>query len=417
MRYFYFFLILLLPLGTLAGFNLGHWQFQKEIMLPQGAKGLMSVQLNDEVFSHANTSLSDLRVIDNNQGEVPYVVKRLNEITRVDTFTPRIFNLSSVPGKDTSFIVDLGPRQIVPVHNSITLLFAYGTKNFRRQVEIEGADSIDTKAWRVLNDKQNIYDYTLEFHAADTTVRYPDSAYRYLRVTISDGNLPPLAVNGVQAQRSFQRNAKTMTYQALSHQENLARSTEVVADLGKQGLFTNRASLTITGSNFERPVRVFGSNDAKAWHHLGGDSIYQYNTPEFVGSKSTIDYQETDDRYIKFIIENGDSPAITIQSATMEGVARIISFLGTPGHTYTLYYGSPLALVPQYDFESIYRYFDESTPIFGSLGVQKDNPSFAPPLSERSSWLFPLVLGIVVLSLAFAVFNLIRRTKHIPSDL
>ena len=408
-------ILLILPLSfALADFTPSHWQFSKDILLPQAVAPLTSLtafQLDEEALTHSNANFSDLRVINEAGVETAFVLKRLEDVSDSKTISPRIFNLSSIPGKDTSFIVDIGDRKELLTHNSITLLFDADNKNFRRQVKIEGADSLDYPQWRVLNDRASIYDYSLEFHVRDTMITYPDSAYRYLRVTIIDVAQAPLKVVGAEAKKIFQKSAKTITYPSALSLRNEGQKTQVIADIAKQGLFTDTALLDIPDKNFERSVRIFSSNDKNRWEYRGADTIYQYDTPGFVGYKTTIRYSETNDRYLKFVIDNGDSPALLVKSISLQGIARLAAFLAEPKHSYSLYYGSALARAPQYDFASIYRYFESSTPILASLGRQKENSSFALPVSERSPWIFPTALAFIVITFGLLVFNLIWRTK------
>lgn len=413
-RVILFLLISFFPFFARADFNAGHWQFLKDILVPPNGQpnAVMSAQLDQEVLSHSKTDFSDLRIIDAKGSEVPFVVRRLDEFSRTDSVLPRILNLSSLSGKDTSFVVDLGERAQLPVHNSISIVLGFQAKNFRRQVRVEGSDSLDINSWRVLKDNASIYDYSLEFHVANSTITYPDSTYRYLRITIVDAGQKPLPVIGASAQRTYRKQARTLQYPTIVSQKEITSASEVIVDSSKEGVPTDTAIFTAQGSNFERPVQIFSSSDKKAWRFLGSDTIYQFNTPTFIGSKTTIHYPETNDRYLKFVIQNADSPAVEVRSVTLEGVIRMIAFLANPQERYMLYYGSKLAKTPQYDFASIYHYFESASPFFVPLGQERENPSFALPISERAPWLLPLALGLIVLFLGIVVMNLFRRTTN-----
>lgn len=405
--------------GAYADFTLSQWQFYKTISLPPGISQdtLVSVDLDEEVLTKSNENLADLRVIEGRENEVPFVMRSLAGESRVRSFSPNMLNLSSVPGENTSFIADFG--DVSEPHNSTTLVFSPVEKNFRRNAKIEGANTLDDEsAWRVLKERESIYDYSLEFHVQDATITYPDSTFRYLRVTITDAGGNPLRITGVKGERAIHKSGRVVSYEPSRAVSKVEKTTEVLADLGKKGIFTNRAVFTTDATNFDRGIQVFASDTKQQWRFIGSDTIYHYATPSFSGSKFSITYPETDARYLRFVISNGDSPPLEIAGLTLEGLVRAISFLASEGKSYALYYGSALATRPRYDFEKIYQFFRDQTPLTASLGPEQENDAFTIPVSERFPWLFSVVLGLVVIILALVVFNLIRRTRQytIPPD-
>lgn len=396
-----------------AEFTSSQWQFFKPISLPSGVSQdtLVSVELDEEVLTKSADNLADLRVIEGAKNEVPFVMRSLEAKSQVRSFSPRMLNLSSVPGENTSLIADFG--DLSEPHNSITILVSPLEKNFRRNAKVEGANTLDDEsAWRVLKNNESIYDYSLEFHVQDTTITYPDSTFRYLRITITDAGETPLRVTGLRGERAIHKSGRVVIYEPSRAVSEVDKTTEVLADLGKRGIFTNRALFTIDARNFERGIQVFASDTKEQWRFIGSDTVYHYATPSFSGSKFSVSYAETDARYLRFVISNADSPPLTITDFSLEGLVRAVSFLASEGKSYALYYGSPLAKSPRYDFERIYQFFSDQTPLSASLGTEEENTIFTIPLSERFPWLFPVVLGLVVLILGLVVFNLVRRTRQ-----
>ena len=208
------YLLFLGAFAAYAKFTLSQWQFYKTISLPSGVSQdtLVSAELDEEVLTKSAHNLADLRVIEGKENEIPFVMRSLASESHVRSFSPLMLDLSSVPGENTSFVVDFG--DLNEPHNSITILVSPLEKNFRRNAKIEGANTLDDESvWRVLKDRESIYDYSLEFHVQDSTITYPDSAFRYLRVTIADGGQSPLRITGVRGERTIQKSGKVLSYE------------------------------------------------------------------------------------------------------------------------------------------------------------------------------------------------------------
>lgn len=104
----------------------------------------------------------------------------------------------------TIITIDLGPA--VVNHSSLTLTTS--DKNFSREVQIEG--STDNQKWTKFDGQLFIFDSRpgsggpgsgLEKVTRDTTINYPETTDRYLRVTIYDRGEKPLIISGALAYR------------------------------------------------------------------------------------------------------------------------------------------------------------------------------------------------------------------------
>lgn len=406
----------LFAIPAYADFDVSSWKYYKDIRLDKGLQthsSIAAVQLDRQVFSGALFDLSDLRVVNDHGEEVPYVVRSEGGSAKIVTYNPKIINLSSIPGAYTTFEIDFGSDSIV--HNSIEILT--NSINFRRKVEVSGSD--DGMHWQILNSGQVIYDYTLEFKAKNTTVSYPESTFRRLKVKIFDEGDTPLSIQGAIAQKTEERAAQTVFYspQFSVAQEN--NVTKVLIDLGQRGLETNAITLEIHDENFERYAQIYGSDDAKTWTPVGNDIVYSYKTTKLETKKSQVRYLNTIRRYLLLKINNYDNKPLQITNVQAQGTARSILFLEAGGASYRLYYGAVSARPPIYDLGSVIQRFDESEIASFPLSVQKENPQYKAPItpppppvpfSERFPWLLPAVLTITVLILLAIGYLIFKRS-------
>lgn len=406
-----------------ADFDAARWEFRAKISGGESRPGAAAetnfvvLDLPAELFSHLKPDLSDLRVV-NPSGWWPYVAAAERETETYTAVPARMFNLSSARGESTTFVVDVGANGVF--HNSLTV--STPSENFRRIVEIHGSN--DQNSWRMLNPRGQIYDYTVRdikpVAVRDTRVSYPDSTFRYLLVKILDQGEAPLKITGVKIKRSVSISARELTFTpGMETADNgKDKTTDIVLDLGDKGIPHRRGRITTSSANFSRAVAIYDSDDKTNWRLLTHAYLYSISTSNFTGSNLDFAYPESTKKYLKLSILNKDDQPISAGNVTLFGVVRRILFsYDDPSKEYYLYLGNPAAKRPQYDIEKISQYVDVASLNRVSVGAAEKNPYFVPiappkpPLSERSPYILPTVLGVVVAVLAFLLMKIVVKTK------
>ncbi len=396
-----------------ADFSQKEWRMYKEVRLPSNIDSttLLRVPLDAEVFATSTSDLRDLRVVDINNKEVPYLLITNRDDIVSSLLAPKILNKGSVPGESTSFVLDFGTSVL---HNQVTLDIDAELKNYRKKVQIYG--SVDMSKWQLLADNQIIYDYSKDYPVRNTTVSYPESTYRYVLVKIIDTESAPVRVLGASARRDVYTSGSRLSYTPTFEVVEVGKNTEIVADFGQPGILADRALITTDSKNFERPVNVYSSPDKKTWDYIGGDGIYRYKTRELSGDKTSVAYGGSGARYVKLVILNQDNQPLHVTGVLFSGYTRAVAFLGEPQSSYRLFYGNEKAGYASYDLEQIYRNFKADEFISGALGVEHLNSEYVPPvipLSERAPWILGVMLGIVALLLGLVIFRVVRKTASV----
>lgn len=400
-------------LVALADFDIERWEFRSGVRGGGGGGDFVVLQLPSEFFSALKSDLSDLRVI-SEDGEVPYVAAVEGETSSRISVSSRFFDLSSVPGEDTTFIVDIGQSGVF--HNSVTI--DTSSENFRRAVEIQGSD--DRQSWRTLQTRGQIFDFTVRdprlVNVKVTTVLYPESTVRYLRVIVYDRGDAPLRINNVRVARDVKTEAHESVYAPEFEivQNDADRTTDLIIDLGADGIPHREALLTTSSTNFSRAVAIYDSDDKENWRLRSHSYIFAIDTQKFRGTNLGFRYPESNKRYLKLSIINQDDRPIIVGGVTLSGVVRSILFGYDPAKEYHVYLGNPQARRPRYDIEKIAQYVEQPSLPRVSAGPVDKNPSFIPiklPLTERSPYVLPTVLGLVVVVLAFLLLRLVMRIR------
>ena len=419
------FLLLDLP-NAAADFSLKDWQRVKSITLPTGFTddGLVELVPDPEVYDRARLGLIDLRIIDGEDREVPYHLGVERGARERRSFPVSVRDIGFVPGQHSSFVADLG--QEGTLHNEIEV--STTSQNFEREVTVEGSN--DASTWAVLQERTKIFDFTLKergFTARDTRVRYPESTLRYLRVRIMNDGEEPLEISGASVFSVTEKQAQETAYPAtISNrtEDSEKRTSLIVFDLRVSGLPTNRLTIDTPQVNFYREITLEGTGDAPLedatnWSLVQrSGALYSYDTPKFVGDKLALEYPETTFRFFRLTISNEDNPPLPIEGVEVYGVSRRLIFQAEPQASYKLYYGNPSARAPSYELERILPFLDTEDLPTGALGPQTDNQAFEIekkrlPFSERFPWLFPTVVALAAVVVAFLLFGVVRKAKKV----
>jgi hypothetical protein len=184
-------------------------------------------------------------------------------------------------------------------------------------------------------------------------------------------------------------------------QESNTHTTLVTVDAGFEGMPHDRAQLLIDAGQFYRSVKVESSRDSRKWRSIGDGFIFR---KEDMGA-FTVSFAEQWDRYLRIRIINGDNPPLTVRQVILSGDRRVVEFPGEAIGQYWLYYGSPEARQPSYDFaQTRPAHFQ---PMIVTLGAEQNNPGYRehqkPWTDQRPELLYAmlaaaiLVMGLVAL--------------------
>ena len=406
-----------------ADFSRSEWRYLKAIPVAPGLddRRLMEVTLDQEVFAGSAAGQIDLRVVREPAAEVPYQLVVTAGRRKRQTVETSLRDLGHLPGQHSSFVVDLG-RPGIP-HNRVEVSTA--SRNFQREVMVEASD--DALTWVVLREDGTIFDFTVverNFTARDTSVEYPESFRRFLRVSIRSGGEQPLDVAGALVASTLDEPAAESFYATVigSRTDDAESGASTLhLDLGAPGTPTHRLVVQTAAVNFHRELSVAGSNDQTNWTPLaGGVAIYAFETPKFTGHNLEISYPESAFRYLRVIIENRDDPPLPVAGVSAVGLARKLIFEAEPGAEYSLYYGNAEARPAAYDFARVLSYLDTDDLPAANLGPQAANPHFVlpeplappePPASERYPWIITVAVIAAAIAVGGLLFGFIKQAK------
>lgn len=400
-----------------ADFVLAHWRFYKPVSLPPAVERgqLVELTVDGEVFLESNAGETDLRLVAGRDLEVPYQLVTLEKGEVREPVVVDIRDLGYVEGEYSSFVADVGAGG--NLHNEVVV--DTRAHNFRRTVVVEA--SADGETWAVVEERGEIYDFTSsdqEFRVHHTSVKYPQSSARYLRVKVLHGGEAPLDIIGAKVFRAEEvaaREGEYLPVSASSSRDEAGTSYHEL-DMGARGVPLSRLSFQSNTDNFYRGAGILGSDDGEEWQWLGGTHIYSFDTPKFDGRLLELEFSESRHRYFRLEVDDADNAALQLTGFTLHGADRILRFEAQQETEYALYYGNPVAEAPVYDLQRIVPYLETEDLPMATLGGQRSNEAFTGldvPVTERLPWLMPAGVALAALVVAALLFGVIRQAKRV----
>lgn len=404
-------ILILFPVVCFADFDIGKWKFYKDV--DSKTEGLVRFAIDDEIFANTRKDLQDLRIIDNSGREIPFKLNLGVSGGELKTYKPRMINNSYVPGKFSTVILDFANSGIAVNRLKINT----SSENFQRNVKVYGSDNLEN--WNILQENIYIYDYSDSrgnFKSQNTEIEFPGSIYKYLKIEISDDNNNPVKIDSVTGFQHTKGKIKELQRFPKFSLSKKSKATEISIDLEASGIPINKMELNIGDKNFNREAMIYSSYNKSDWRNLGQSYIFRYNTPKFSGENTTLYFNETNDKYLKIIIENKDNEPLEIKGIKTFSTYREIIFQSEKDKKYRVYYCNENGLFPEYDLEKYFQYLDLNKAADIKLSIQQNNNKLivnankkVAPKSEKIPYLMSVSLIASALLLLFLIYKFFQK--------
>ncbi len=396
------FSLFVLVAGWLWGaFAPAGWLYRQKVVV---AGAVTRVTLDREVY--AGGSLDGLRVV-RDGAEVPYLL-RVAQAMRVGGELPvRVVNKEMRGG---SLFVTLEFAGKAVLHNQVNLVVS--RPEFRSQVKIEGSD--DGRQWGTVRQGAYIFQYKTDGGEAAiyTTLRYPDSRRRFLRLTLSEWpDASEFTGATVWSDTSAEARRTEIWSVARPTYETKNRTACTVLETGSRApRDTARVTVAAGRERFHRSVTVEHSLDGKAWGWAGAGAIYRVPGEESLA----VSFTETQLPWQRLCVFQGDDEAVVLESVKLSGVDREVFFRSEGAGSYWLYSGAGGARAPEYDLARTAGAEFWGSAQAGKLGAREANPGYRPapepvtPWTERFPGLLYGVMGVAVVGIGWMALRLLK---------
>jgi hypothetical protein len=297
--------------------------------------GFYKINLPPSLIAKSNESLQDIRIIDNSEQEVPYILK-----TDLPAFTAASFIsfpiLSAKKEVDKQTHITIENKASTPINR---LLLIIKNTDAYRTVTLSGSDNL--KQWFVIKENISLDNYlsSPEAHFIQS-LSFPNSQYAYFKITINGEDVLPVHISQAGIYRQTYQAGKHMLLPApiISQKDSSDKKTYVT--LAFDDTYTiDRFELTISGSRFYN--RTFTINNTTSADY---NNSYTLNA---AAAHSFNCHLKGNQLYL--VIKNNDNPPLKINKVKAYQLNNYLIAWLEKGIEYKLTTGDSLATTPQYD--------------------------------------------------------------------
>ncbi len=327
--------------------------------------------IDEDTWTRARADLGDLRLYAQEK-EVPYCLVEERASSSQTEQAAKILQLGKV-GENTSFVLEVPPDA---EYNRVNLQLA--TKNFVTTANIEGMDEIrGARGTRM--GPYTLYDFTREGLGSNSTLKLPDSRFRFLRITLNR-EISPDDVKGANISFSEEKKAGYTPIGVLLTVEQAGRET-VINWISPINVPLDRLVFDVDQVNFLRNVRV--QDDAGRYAGSGEISrVKMTRSGRTVESSNlALDLAGARANAFRVTIANGDDPPLKLKTITPQFITRRVYFDPQGQSKVRLYYGDEKLSAPVYEYARLNVL--EPKPAAAQLGRAAENTAFTGRPDER----------------------------------
>jgi Protein of unknown function (DUF3999) len=392
-----------------------HWHYSRVIETTRTDTGqLVNVTVPLDVFVNDKSAPNDLRVIDDQGRETPYVLFRQEQTKHAAPLPTTLRENSFTPGQFTQLVIDAGPR--TPFHNSVRIDTAEG--DFIEWVEVDASD--DGHVWRVVQEGAPIFRFRKENHAGVQVVNYSENNAQFVRVRILDRDQKFLVIGAHLLHETVEPPDRIPAGINLTLEPDQKRNrTAWRADLGGAGVLVTEVHFDVTSPpEFIRSVRVSSSSDGKNWGMFHNSDIFRYRRGDAQDEELSVAFPNAapGERFIQVEILNGNDAPLTTAAPVLYVTPRHVIFEQQPNRGYSLIYGQERGQAPNYDLGRRVSAKQLSAAIPAQPGPEEVNPGWVDPRpwTETHDIFLWLALLVAVMLLGYAAVRSLRQSAAIP---
>jgi hypothetical protein len=327
-----------------------------------------------DTLDAARAGLEDLRVLDPQGNEVPYLVERFSHPQRVTraakTFKAILESGATVLALETGFAE---PVDAITLETPAT--------SFLKPVSLEG--STDGAQWQALAHGAPVFRQL--GGAAQLQLAVPEGRWPFLRVTVDDRGSAPVPFTGTQIRAALPDKplGEPVDVQIAGRSE-MPTQTRLELKLPAAHLTLAELSLETADPLFTRPVTLAVrqlTDSAVREQSVAQGTVYRVALPGQPASANLALPVEAlvPSREFVLLIGNGDSPPLKLAAVRATRRPTHLVFLARQAGTHSVLAGNRLAQAPRYDLAALAANLKGAEVSALTLSAVAPNPAFRAP--------------------------------------
>lgn len=359
--------------GAACALTPDQWQYRQSVVAP--ASGLVEIQLPAETLNFARPDLSDLRIIDAAEKEVPFLIDQPMPQPE-STVRARDFRAELAPA-ETRLLITTGTDSTV----AGVVLEASGGSTFIKAARVEG--SSDQKDWRVLASGAPLF--RMATGATHSAVTFPEGKWPFLRIVVDDNRTPPTPWTGAKLIIAGSPAPTEAIGATIKSRDENPGITRLGLDLGAANLRLASIRLGTSEPVFTRRVTVVApelSEENLCEQTLSSAVLYRLDLNGKTESHLDIPVdKQISGREVVLLIDNGDSPPLGISDVHVERRLTRLLFFAPSAGPYTLLSGNTQCDFPRYDLSQLGDQLRQA----GAAEAQLSTPTLNPGYNAADS--------------------------------
>lgn len=391
--------LLVLMLLQASGFA---QQFSRESRLAAvPADGFYRIPLSAEWGAYLNTDLSNVRLLDEKNRSVPFVVSQ-DEIHPGSAVT--VFPMIAQRNDTTQTIIEIDARS-KPETDHLYLLT--GNHAVERRASLSGSN--DGKQWFIINDRLWLTNEGTEKTGRFVQlVRFPLVQYSFYKLLIKNEGSDPLPVlqTGAYVSRVSKPAVPLLVHSGTEVvQKDSSDGNSYITIKNKYPYPVHQLQFRVDGAvYFKRPADLFALQP-------NGSKQLVHQTVLISGKPALLELSGVKATQLQLVVHNGDNPPLTIDSVATSGRQQALIAHLQKGTDYRIAAGSESLSFPDYDL----AHFRDSIPQQLPLLLHGNITAYETAASaKRFNWLWPSILLMLVLlgTLTFKLANDVKRREN-----
>ncbi len=371
--------------------------------------GLYKMLMPPEIRSFSKDDLSDFRIFDSKNSEVPYFILRgmPEKISEAfDNF--RIVSKAVSSKKSTAIEIENPKTQL----NGLTLWIA--NSEVTKKYSISGSN--DQKEWFGLVNNAELSDLkSTETTAVSKEISFPLCSYRFLKIVFDDSTTLPINVLKIgNAQTHFLKGTlqevKAKSMQITQVPTEKKTTIKVAFDypqfIDKVGFNINKANL------FKRNARVYTDKERTEKHQI---VAFQEEIAKFSlisNQNNHFDIDNTKQQFLTIEIDNQDNPPLEITDIQFYQKPIFAIADLKSNEQYTITTGNPNLLPPNYDLGYFKETISDNLPEAQIIAIEHQKQGVTTEQSAsfwQQPWFMWLCISIGGLMILFFSMRLIKE--------
>lgn len=416
---------------------------------------LLSVALDNRIYAATRSGFPDLRVVDQDGAEIPYLLQKELETrteTRRETSKSKLLALKKKGGKAVEITLLLDKDG--PAAEGLTVFTPL--TNFEHRLQVFGSD--DGKNWSQLVENAEIYDYSRYMRISNRDIPLPANNYRQFKVFVEEAVQTREAellelTRKLSGEKEVERSEKVDLQRVPLHIESIGfwhyrtetlpagaktfvypvAGFKVAQDAEKQTTIIDVATLRepLTGFKLQTVSRNFSREAVvqTAVQHgietrmqeIGNATLEALHFRDINRQQTTVTFPEQRQEHYRIVIRNRDNPPLEITAISAFGNGYNLLFLPQQHKTYSVRYGSDKSGQPDYDTAPIREllrrgYKSVGIPLGAETAIASTPKAIDMATLLNSKFFLGAVAALMVAVLAWSLVRVGKRVEQFPKQ-